>query len=93
MDAYKDDIIDDLTTTAVDVTGYKIYNHKKHLFANKRQCRFNRKDWEICGSSKQYSQTHLGVDIMENDWSIVKVQHDIIKCQYSSMFFIPQRSI
>jgi hypothetical protein len=30
MDAYKDDIIDDLTTTAVDVTGNKIYNHK-HL--------------------------------------------------------------
>ncbi|TRX39681.1 LamG-like jellyroll fold domain-containing protein [Flavobacterium restrictum] len=28
MDAYKDDIIDDLSTTAIDLTGTKIYNHK-----------------------------------------------------------------
>eukprot|EP00731_Ephydatia_muelleri_P033031 g33031.t1 len=28
MDTYKDDIIDDLTTPATDITGTKIYNHK-----------------------------------------------------------------
>ena len=28
MDNYKDDIIDDLTTPAIDLTGTKIYNHK-----------------------------------------------------------------
>jgi hypothetical protein len=28
MDTYKDDIIDDLTTTAIDIVGAKIYNNK-----------------------------------------------------------------
>jgi hypothetical protein len=39
MDTYKDDIIDDLTTTAIDIVGAK-FIIKKHLYANRPLCLF-----------------------------------------------------
>jgi hypothetical protein len=52
MDTYKDDIIDDLTTTAIDIVGAKIYNNKKIFTCNRHLCLFNRKNWDFAAAVK-----------------------------------------
>jgi hypothetical protein len=71
MDTYKDDIIDDLTTTAIDIVGAKIYNNKKIFTCNRHLCLFNRKSWDFAAAVNSPTKEIRGVDIMENAWSIV----------------------
>ena len=77
MDTYKNDIIDDLTTTAIDVLGTKIYNHK-NIYLQQAPLPFvTERAGTFAVAVNNPTKEIRGNDIMENDWSIVKVQHDI----------------
>jgi hypothetical protein len=77
MDTYKDDIIDDLTTPTIDVTGTKIYNHK-NIYLQQAPLPFvTERAGTFATAVNSPTKEIRGNDIMENDWSIVKVQHDI----------------
>lgn len=77
MDTYKDDIIDDLSTPAIDVTGTKIYNHKN---INIQQAPM---PFETITTGTFAIAVHnplkdiRGLDVTDNDYSIIKVRHDI----------------
>ncbi|MEZ7503738.1 LamG-like jellyroll fold domain-containing protein [Flavobacterium sp. Arc2] len=96
MDAYKDDIIDDLTTTAIDVTGTKIYNHKNMYVQQAPMPFLTERTGTFAVAVNNTAKDIRGVDIMENDWSIVKVQHDIIETANNidlGMFVDPSKTI
>lgn len=77
MDTYKDDIIDDLTTPTIDLTGTKIYNHK-NIYLQQAPLPFvTERTGTFATAVNSPTKEIRGNDIMENDWSIVKVQHDI----------------
>lgn len=77
MDTYKDDIIDDLTTTYIDVTGTKIYNHKNIYVQQAPMPFLTERAGDFATAVNSPTKEIRGNDIMEQDWSIVKVQHDI----------------
>jgi hypothetical protein len=77
MDTYKDDIIDDLTTTAIDLTGTKIFNNKDIRLQQAPMPFLTERAGSFATAVNSPTKEIRGVDIMENDWSIVKVQHDI----------------
>ncbi|MBC5837256.1 LamG-like jellyroll fold domain-containing protein [Flavobacterium muglaense] len=77
MDVYKDDIIDDLTTPTVDITGTKIYNHKIIASQQAPMPFLTERVGSFSVAVDSPTKEIRGIDIMENDWSIVKVQHDI----------------
>ena len=77
MDVYKDDIIDDLTTTATDLTGAKIYNNKNIYVQQAPMPFLTERTGNFTTAVNSPTKEIRGDDIMENDWSIVKVQHDI----------------
>jgi LEA14-like dessication related protein len=77
MDNYKDDIIDDLTTPAIDVTGTKIYNHKNIYVQQAPMPFLTERTGDFATAVNSPTKEIRGLDIMDQDWSIVKVQHDI----------------
>jgi hypothetical protein len=77
MDTYKDDIIDDLTTTTIDLTGTKIYNNKNIHVQQAPMPFLTERVGDFATAVNSPTKEIRGIDIMENDWSIVKVQHDI----------------
>ncbi|MFV8442712.1 LamG-like jellyroll fold domain-containing protein [Flavobacterium sp. LB2P44] len=77
MDNYKDDIIDDLTTPTIDVSGTKIYNHKNIYLQQAPLPFLTERTGSFATAVNSPSKEIRGNDTMENDWSIVKVQHDI----------------
>ena len=77
MDAYKDDIIDDITTTAIDVTGMKIYNNK-NIYVQQAPMPFvTERTGNFATAVNSPTNEVRGLDIMDQDWSIVQVKHDI----------------
>lgn len=96
MDAYKDDIIDDLTTPAIDLTGTKIYNHKNIYVQQAPMPFLTERTGTFAGAVNSPTKEIRGNDIMENDWSIVKVQHDITETANNvdlGMFVDPGKNI
>ncbi|AWG21595.1 hypothetical protein FFWV33_08645 [Flavobacterium faecale] len=77
MDNYKDDIIDDLTTPAIDVTGTKIYNHKNIYIQEAPMPFLTERSGDFATAVNSPTKEINGQDIMDQDWSIVKVSHDI----------------
>jgi hypothetical protein len=77
MDNYKDDILDDLTTPAIDVTGTKIYNHKNIYVQQAPMPFLTERSGTFATAVNSPTKEIRGNDIMDQDWSIVKVQHDI----------------
>ena len=77
MDTYKDDIIDDLTTSAVDITGTKIYNHKNIYVQQAPMPFLTERTGNFATAVNSPTKEIRGLDIMDQDWSIVKVLHDI----------------
>jgi hypothetical protein len=77
MDNYKDDIIDDLTTAAIDVTGTKIYNHKNIYVQQAPMPFLTERTGDFATAVNSPTKEIRGMDIMDQNWSIVKVQHDI----------------
>ncbi|TRX27549.1 choice-of-anchor D domain-containing protein [Flavobacterium franklandianum] len=77
MDVYKDDIIDDLTTSTTDLTGTKIYNHK-NIFVQQAPMPFlTERTGNFATAVNSPTKEIRGLDIMDQDWSIVIVQHNI----------------
>ena len=78
MDAYKDDIIDDLTTPTIDTgTGMEIYNHK-NIFVQQAPMPFiTERIGNFATAVNSPLKEIRGMDIMDQDWSIVQVKHNI----------------
>jgi hypothetical protein len=78
MDAYKDDIIDDWTTPAIDTgVGMKIYNHK-NIYEQQAPMPFTTiQSGSFATAVNNPSKDIRGMDIMDYDWSIVQVKHNI----------------
>lgn len=77
MDVYKDDVIDDLTTAATDLTGARIYNHKNIYLQQAPMPFLTERSGRFAEAVNSPSKEIRGEDIMEQDWSIVKVSHNI----------------
>ena len=77
MDNYKDDIIDDLTTPAIDIAGTKIYNHKNIYVQQAPMPFLTERTGDFATAVNSPAKEIRGMDIMDQNWSIVKVQHDI----------------
>ncbi|MFV8372501.1 choice-of-anchor D domain-containing protein [Flavobacterium sp. LB2P74] len=77
MDNYKDDIIDDLTTPAIDIIGTKIYNHKNIHVQQAPMPFLTERNGSFATAVNSPTKEIRGGDIMEQDWSIVHVKHDI----------------
>lgn len=77
MDNYKDDIIDDLSTPAIDINGTKIYNHKNIYLQQAPMPFITERTGTFALAVNSPTREIRGNDIMENDWSIVKVEHNI----------------
>lgn len=78
MDAYKDDIIDDLTTASIDVaTGMRIYNHKVIQVQQAPMPFVTERTGNFATAVDSPTNEVRGMDIMDQDWSIVQVHHDI----------------
>ncbi|MEM0541136.1 BspA family leucine-rich repeat surface protein [Flavobacterium sp. j3] len=78
MDAYKDDIVDDFTTATVDIgTGMKIYNHKAIKVQEAPMPFVTRTTGTFATAVNDSSKDIRGMDVLDYDYSIVQVKHDI----------------
>jgi hypothetical protein len=77
MDNYKDDVIDDLTTPAIDIVGAKIYNNKFISIQQAPMPFLTEREGDFSTAVNSTLKEIRGDDIMEQDWSIVRVQHNI----------------
>jgi len=78
MDVYKNDIIDNLSTPAVDLgTGMKIFNNK-NIYKQQAPMPFiTERSGDLATAVNSPSNEVRGLDINDQDWSIVQVKHDI----------------
>jgi hypothetical protein len=78
MDTYIDDIIDDVTTLPIDVvTGMKMFNHK-NIFLQQAPMPFvTRSSGTFATAVNDTANDIRGMDVMEQDCSIVQVNHNI----------------
>lgn len=78
MDAYKDDIIDDLTTASIDAgTGMKIFNNKYIKVQEAPMPFVTERIGNFATAANSPVKEIRGMDIMDQDWSIVQVKHNI----------------
>jgi len=78
MDAYKDDIIDDLTTATIDAgAGMRIYNHKIIQVQQAPMPFVTERTGNFATAVNSTDKEIRGLDIMDQDWSIVEVKHNI----------------
>lgn len=78
MDTFKDDIIDDLTTPAVDlVTGMKMYNHKVINYQQAPMPFVTLRNGTFATAVEDTSKDIRGLDVLENDATIINVKHTV----------------
>lgn len=78
MDAYKDDIVDDLTTASIDAgSGMRIYNHKLIKAQQAPMPFITERPGTFAVAVDSPTNEVRGMDIMDQDWSIVQVKHNI----------------
>ena len=78
MDVYKNDIIDDLTTPATDLgTGMQIFNNKVIAVQQAPLPFVTLQAGDFAGAVIDTANDVRGLDIDEQDWSIVQVKHNI----------------
>lgn len=78
MDAYKDDIVDNLTTSTIDVgTGMKIYNHKIIKVQEAPMPFITERAGSFATAVNSPTKEIRGLDITDYDYSIVQVRHNI----------------
>ncbi|MFN7675231.1 BspA family leucine-rich repeat surface protein [Flavobacterium sp.] len=78
MDAYTDDIVDDVTTATVDTgTGMKIYNNKAIKVQEAPIPFVTRTTGTFATAINDPSKDIRGLDVMDFNYSIVQVKHDI----------------
>jgi hypothetical protein len=78
MDTFKDDIIDDLTSTTVDSgTGMKMYNHK-NIYVQQAPMPFVTKTTGTFATAVNDTENDIrGLDVIDQDHSIILVQHNV----------------
>ncbi|MFM2213268.1 MAG: hypothetical protein RL427_531 [Bacteroidota bacterium] len=78
MDTYKDDIVDDLTTSTIDTgTGMKLYNHK---IINVQQAPMpftTVRTGTFANAINDATKDIRGLDVLSTDYSIIQVKHNI----------------
>ena len=78
MDVYKNDIIDDLSTPTIDIgTGLKIYNNKNIYVQQAPMPFITERDGDFATAANSPTNEVRGMDVMDQDWSIIQVKHDI----------------
>ena len=78
MDAYKDDIIDNITTPAIDSgTGMKIYNHKIIKGQEAPMPFVTLTTGTFATAVNDPTKDIRGMDVTDFDYSIIQVKHDI----------------
>lgn len=97
MDAYKDDIVDDLTTLSIDVsTGMRIYNNKYIRVQEAPMPFLTERAGNFATAVHNPLKDIRGLDIMDQDWSIVSVRHNITETANNvdlGMFVAPNVTI
>jgi hypothetical protein len=96
MDVYKDDIIDDLSTPAIDLVGTKIFNHKVINLQQAPMPFLTERTGDFATAVNSPTKEIRGMDIMDYDWSIVNVAHNITETSNSTdlgLFLNPGVSI
>lgn len=84
MDVYKDDIIDDLSTPAIDLVGTKIFNHKVINVQQAPMPFLTERTGDFATAVNSPTKEIRGLDIMDYDWSIVNVSHNITETSNST---------
>ena len=84
MDVYKDDIIDDLSTPAIDLVGTKIFNHKIINLQQAPMPFLTERIGDFATAVNSPTKEIRGLDIMDYDWSIVNVAHNITETSNST---------
>jgi hypothetical protein len=85
MDAYKDDIVDNLTTTGIDTgTGMKIYNHKLIKEQEAPMPFVTRTTGTFATAVNDATKDIRGMDVTDYDYSIVQVKHNITETANST---------
>lgn len=78
MDAYKDDIVDDLTTSSIDVgSGMKMYNHKLIAVQQAPMPFVTVRTGTFATAIQDTTKDIRGLDVMDYDYSIVQALHNI----------------
>lgn len=83
MDVYKDDIIDDLSTPVIDLVGTKIFNHKVINLQQAPMPFITERTGDFATAVDSPTKEIRGMDIMDYDWSIVNVSHNITETSNS----------
>jgi hypothetical protein len=78
MDAYKDDIVDNITTASIDTgTGMEIYNHKIIKVQEAPMPFVTRTTGTFATAVNDATKDIRGMDVIDFDYSIIQVQHNI----------------
>jgi hypothetical protein len=78
MDAYRDDITDDLTTAGIDLlTGMKMYNHKNIAAQQAPMPFITERAGSFAQAADSPSNEVRGLDVEEYDYAIIRVNHNI----------------
>ncbi len=78
MDTYKDDIVDDLTTAAIDTgSGMKMYNHKVIAVQEAPMPFVTVRAGSFATAINNTTKDIRGLDVIDYDYSIVQVKHNI----------------
>ncbi|WP_293872296.1 choice-of-anchor D domain-containing protein [Flavobacterium sp.] len=78
MDTYKDDIVDDLTTSSIDIgTGMKLYNHKVIAVQQAPMPFTTLRTGTFATAIDDPTKDIRGLDATELDYSIIQVKHNI----------------
>jgi len=78
MDVYKDDVVDNFTTATTDtVTGMRIYNAKAIEVQQAPMPFVTERSGDFATAVNSPTNEVRGLDIMDQDWSIVQVKNNI----------------
>ncbi|MFN8274431.1 MAG: choice-of-anchor D domain-containing protein [Flavobacteriaceae bacterium] len=78
MDAYKDDIVDDLTTAAIDTgTGMKMYNHKVIAVQEAPMPFTTIRTGTFATAINDSTKDIRGLDVLDYDYAIIQARHNI----------------
>ena len=85
MDAYKDDIVDNITTATIDVgTGMKIFNHKIIKVQEAPMPFVTRTTGTFATAVNDATRDIRGMDVTDFDSSIIQVNHNITETANST---------
>ena len=85
MDAYKDDIVDNITTASIDTgTGMKIYNNKIIKVQEAPMPFVTRTTGTFAAAVNDATKDIRGMDVTDFDYSIIQVKHNITETANST---------